>query len=80
MRNPTRMRLSLMLLVLALVIVLTGYANRKAEAYCLSIGSCETCQSLYESCMAGTIKPECGGQDACCSSKFVHCWECCIWP
>jgi hypothetical protein len=80
MRRQTRMRLSLMLLALALVVGLADYAESyNPVAYCKSYGDCQICENLYESCMAGTLKPECAGQDACCSTKFTGCWDCCVW-
>lgn len=79
MKKQTRMRLGLMLLVLALVVGITGFADRNAEAYCTSYGNCEGCLAREEACLAGTLHPDCGGDSTCCHNRVSRCYQCCIW-
>jgi hypothetical protein len=79
MRKQTQIRFGMMLLVLALVVGFTGFADRNAEAYCTSYGNCETCQAREDACLNGTIYPDCGGNYTCCHSRTSGCWTCCVW-
>ena len=79
MKKQTRMRLGLMLLVLALVVGITGYADQEAEAWCRSYGNCETCAVLEEACLAGTVYTYCAGDPTCCANRAALCYDCCIW-
>jgi hypothetical protein len=80
MKKQTRMRLGLMLLVLTLVLGITSFADRNAEAYyCTSYGNCENCANIEQACMDGYVYPDCGGDYNCCSSRTSGCWRCCVW-
>jgi hypothetical protein len=78
MKKQTRMRLGLML-VLALVVGFTGFADHKAEAACSSYGNCEICLNREEACQNGLTNPDCGGDYDCCHAKVASCYRCCIW-
>ncbi len=74
-----RVRFGLMLVVLALVIGLTGLADRKAEAGCTWYGNCDLCWSIEDACRTRDAYSECGGDSACCSEKASECYSCCDW-
>jgi hypothetical protein len=65
MNRETRRRLFSLLVLAALVtgiLVLPPTQTKAYAAFC-----CEYCPTIFENCMAGTLNPQCHGDDACCS-------------
>jgi len=72
MRNRTKMRLGMVLLIVALTFGITGLADRDAEAIC-----CEQCSAIHEGCLSGRFYPTCAGDPTCCAIKSESCfWSC----
>lgn len=75
MTRQTRNRLfSLVLLLGVLGGILSTPAVRNADAAVC----CEACQSLYDSCLAGTIYKACNGDQTCCFNRTQSCWPGCL--
>jgi len=75
MRNTTRVRL---FLFLVLVGVLVGVLATPAGQVAFAAPQCEWCDAKYDSCLAQICCTQCHGSEPCCDSLTASCYANCI--
>jgi hypothetical protein len=75
MTRQTRVRLFSVLVLLAALagVLATPTAQQAASA----APCCSSCDYQFESCLAGTYYPSCGGDPGCCDAAVSSCWRWC---
>jgi hypothetical protein len=74
MSRQTRVRLFSFLVLLG---VLVGVLAAPVAPNAYAAPCCSSCDHRFDSCLAGTLYPECGGDPGCCDLKVSSCWRWC---
>jgi hypothetical protein len=75
MSKQTRVRLFLLLVLFG---TLTGVLAPPAGQVAVAAPPCESCDPIYDNCMAGLCCSTCNQSDTCCQARADNCWRWCI--